>query len=154
MRELLERVQEQVVNQAAAERKALMETKRQHVISEGKENHEIDCRIHIWDLDFYIRLTKESKYDVDETSVSEYFPLHPTLAGLLQIFEGLLGLCFFKISQAACVWDDTVTIFAAWNEEAMGGEFLGYIYFDLFGRLGKYNNNCMIICTYKSFSRT
>ena len=90
-----------------------METKRQHLTSEGKANHEIHCRIHIWDLNFYIRLTKESKYDVDETSVSEYFPLHPTLAGLLQILERLFGLRFLKVSQSAWVWDDAVTIFAA-----------------------------------------
>lgn len=144
VRELLESVQEQVINQAAAERTVLMETKRQYLISEGKATHEIDCRIHLWDLNFYIRLTKESKYNVDEKFISEYFSLHPTLAGLLQICERLFGLRFHKFSQPAWVWDDDVIIFAAWNEEAMGGEFLGYIYFDLFGRPGKYNNNCMI----------
>ena len=144
VRKLLESVQKQVVNQAAAEKAVLMETKRQHLISEGKTEDEIDCRIHIWDLNFYIRLTKESKYDIDELAVSEYFPLQPTLAGLLQIFEQLFGLRFHKISQPAWVWDDAVTILTAWNEEELGGDFLGYIYFDLFGRPGKYNNNCMI----------
>ncbi|KAJ5947840.1 hypothetical protein N7466_000855 [Penicillium verhagenii] len=148
VKELLDSIRKQVADQAVTERAALMKTKQQYLklqgkAEQGKAEDELDSRIHLWDLPFYSRLAKIEKYDFDEISLAEYFPLDPTLAGILQIFERLFGLRFQ--AHEAWVWHDTVTVLAAWNETAMGGEFLGYIYLDLFDRPGKYNSNCNVV---------
>ncbi|KAJ5758448.1 hypothetical protein N7520_005604 [Penicillium odoratum] len=131
-----------VADKAAEERVVLMEAKKHFLIAQGKPEDEIDPRIYIWDLNFYARLVKTEKFDIDEMAVMEYFPLKHTLAGMLQIFEQIFGLHFQPVNSGAWVWDEEVTVCAVWNEEAMGGEFLGYIYFDLFERPGKHNTNC------------
>ncbi|KAJ5653737.1 hypothetical protein N7490_000740 [Penicillium lividum] len=130
---LLNVTRKEVADRAAIERAALMRIKQQHLILQGKAEDEIDARIYLWDLAFYSRLAKTEKYDFDEMSMAEYFPLDHTLAGMLQIFERLFGLKF-QAAHGAWVWHDTVTVFTAWNEEALGGDFLGYVYFDLFHR--------------------
>lgn len=38
----------------------------------------------------------------------------------------------------APVWQKDVTVYEAWNSEDQGGEFLGYLYLDLYAREGKY----------------
>ncbi|KAJ6004766.1 metallopeptidase [Penicillium herquei] len=140
--ESLDSTRKQVADMAASERVILMEAKKQFLIEQGKSEDEIDSRIHIWDLDFYTRIVKTNKYDIDEMAVAEYFPLEHTLAGILKIFEQMFGLHFEPVNSGAWVWDEAVTVSAVWNDEAMGGEFLGYVYFDLFERPGKYHNNC------------
>jgi metallopeptidase MepB len=37
----------------------------------------------------------------------------------------------------AATWHDSIVMFAMWNEEATGGESLGYLYLDLLQRDGK-----------------
>ncbi|KAJ5539712.1 hypothetical protein N7513_008044 [Penicillium frequentans] len=143
--ELLNSTRKQVVDKAASERVVLMEAKKQFLIEQGKSQDEIDPRIHIWDLNFYARLVRIERFDIDEMAVAEYFPLEHTIAGMLQIFEQNFGLHFQPVNSDAWVWDEAVTVSAVWNEEAMGGEFLGYIYFDLFERPGKYNSNCNVV---------
>lgn len=60
--------------------------------------------------------------------VGEYFEVHTTMQKILKNFEELFGLQFHDIRrQDAVVWD----------EEALGGGFLGYLYLDLFDREGK-----------------
>ena len=143
--ELLNSTRKQAADKSASERVILMEVKKQFLIKQGKSQDEIDPRIHIWDLNFYARLVRIERFDIDETAVMEYFPLEQTIAGMLQIFEQIFGLHFQPVNSGVWVWDEAVTVSAVWNEEAMGGEFLGYIYFDLFERPGKYNNNCNVV---------
>ncbi|KAJ5745787.1 hypothetical protein N7520_010969 [Penicillium odoratum] len=125
---LLNATRKEMADRAAIARADLMKIKQQHLISQGKAEDEIDARIHFWDVAFYSRLAKTEKYDFDEMSMAEYVPLDHTLAA----------------AHGAWVWYDTVTVFTAWNEEALGGDFLGYVYLDLFHRPGKYNGNCNI----------
>jgi len=66
--------------------------------------------------------------------LSEYFSLDEVILGLLKTFETLFGLVFEEIteegkrllvgkhgeSEEAAAWHESVTMFPAWNEEAMG----------------------------------
>ncbi|KAJ5715960.1 metallopeptidase [Penicillium malachiteum] len=140
--ELLNSIRKQVADKAASERVILMEAKKQFLIEQGKSQDEIDPRIHIWDSHFYSQLVRAKKFDINDMAVAEYFPLEHTLSGILKIFEQMFGLHFQPVDSGAWVWDEAVTVSAVWNEESMGGEFLGYVYFDLFERPGKFNNNC------------
>lgn len=152
--ELLNSTRKQVVDKAASERVILMEAKKQFLIEQGKSEDEIDPRIHIWDLNFYARLVRIERFDIDDMAVAEYFPLEHTLARMLQIFEQIFGLHFQPVNSGAWVWDEAVTVSAVWNEEVMGGEFLGYVYFDLFERPGKYNSNCNVVLAPVRISQT
>ena len=42
------------------------------------------------------------------------------------------------------VWQEDVQAFAVWNDQQEGGEFLGYLYLDLYSRAGKYGGMCNI----------
>ncbi|KAJ5703468.1 metallopeptidase [Penicillium malachiteum] len=142
--ELLNSTRKQLTDKAASELVILTEAKKQFLIEQGKLQDDIDPRIYIWDLNFYARLIKTEKFDIDEMEVAEYFPLEHTLAGMLEIFSEIFGIRFQPVESGAWVWDEAVTVSAVWNEEAMGGEFLGYIYFDLIERPGKVNNGCNV----------
>ncbi|KAJ5709550.1 metallopeptidase [Penicillium malachiteum] len=139
---LSDNTMKQVADKADSERAILMEAKKQFLIKQGKPEDEIDPRIHIWDHNFYSHVVRKERFDIDDKAVSEYFPLNHTLAGMLKIFEQIFGLHFEPVTSGAWVWDKSVIVSAVWNEEALGGEFLGYVYFDLFERPGKFNSNC------------
>ncbi|KAJ5722017.1 metallopeptidase [Penicillium malachiteum] len=139
---LSDETRKQVADKADSERAILMEAKKQFLIKQGKPEDEIDSRIHLWDMNFYSHAVRRERFDIDDRAVSEYFPLDHTLAGMLKIFEQIFGLHFEPVTSGAWVWDESVTVSAVWNEEALGGEFLGYVYFDLFERPGKFNSNC------------
>ena len=51
------------------------------------------------DFRYYIRKAEEMEFKVDYETVKQYFPLNVVTAGLLQIYQDLLGLmlllCFF-----------------------------------------------------------
>lgn len=44
------------------------------------------------DLRYYIRKAEELEFKVDYETVKQYFPLNVVTAGLLQIYQDLLGL--------------------------------------------------------------
>ncbi|KAJ5087898.1 hypothetical protein N7456_011514 [Penicillium angulare] len=139
---LLDNMRRGLIEPLANERAVLMKAKKQHLISLGQNAEAIDDRIYLWDLDFYVRLAKESHCDFGEAAIGEYFPLQSTLRGMLKIFEHLFGIRIRDFNGTAPVWHEGVTIRSVWDEKS--GDFLGYIYFDLLERPGKYNSNCNI----------
>jgi metallopeptidase MepB len=132
-----------------AEIKTLKEMKRQDLASSGAD---FDGRYYLWDHRFYDRMMEEKDYQLDQQLISEYFPLQTTIQGMLQIFEQLFGLVFVEIvgndrdSVAPTgkgddiVWHEEVQVFSVWDDEGEGSGFVGYLYLDLFPRLGKYGH--------------
>ena len=122
--------------------------KKQDLESKGKGS-EYDGHYFNWDHRFYSRIQLENDYQVDQQKLAEYFPLETTLAGMLNVFEELLGLHFVEVKgedRAAIsptgkgediVWHDDVQLFSVWNDESEGNGFVGYIYTDLHPRDGK-----------------
>ncbi|KAM3518186.1 hypothetical protein NHJ13051_008369 [Beauveria bassiana] len=95
-----------------------------------------------WDLKYYQRLVSSSR-KVDESAVSEYFPLEYVIPQMLQIFEVALGLRFDRIPRTelldAKIWHNTVTVFAVWDtRQEDEPAFVGYLYFDLLWRENKF----------------
>ena len=133
------------------ERGTLTELKKQDLASRGLEQS-FDGHYYIWDQRFYNRLMLEKDYQVDQAKLSEYFPLGPTIEGMLDIFEKLFGLSFTEIlgeDRASIspsgkgediVWHPECQVFSVWNSEDMGSEFIGYLYLDLHPREGKYGH--------------
>lgn len=106
----------------------------------------------LWDHRFYDTLMLQKDYQLDQNTISEYFPLQTSISGMLNIFEQLFGLHFVEvqgkhrdqISETGkgedIVWHPEVQVFSVWDSEADGGEFVGYLYLDLFPREGKYGH--------------
>jgi metallopeptidase MepB len=133
----------------AAEIKTLKEMKKQDLASSGAD---FDGRYYLWDHRFYDRMMEEKDYQLDQQLISEYFPLQTTIRGMLEIFEQLFGLVFVEIVGSDrdsiaptgkgddIVWHEEVQVFSAWDDEGEGAGFVGYLYLDLFPRLGKYGH--------------
>ena len=107
---------------------------------------------YLWDHRFYDRLMVEKDYSVDQNLIAEYFPLGPTIEGMLHIFEELFGLSFVEIEGderdalsetgkgSDLVWHEDVRVYSVWNDEGEGGGFVGYLYLDLHPRKNKYGH--------------
>jgi metallopeptidase MepB len=111
-----------------------------------------DERYYLWDNQFYNTLLLEREYALDQNKIAEYFPLETSIRGMLQIFEHLFGMVFYELkgkdrdavmgdSKGSTIgWHEEVQVFSVWDDEGEGGEFVGYLYLDLFPRDGKYGH--------------
>ncbi|KFA72049.1 hypothetical protein S40288_02328 [Stachybotrys chartarum IBT 40288] len=127
------------------EKEALMELKREYVaVSSDAEDPEDAGRLNVWDVQFYKRILEERRHRMDAVLVSEYFEVENSLRGMLGIFERLFSMRFMPVE--APVWHDTVVVYTAWDAPDLGGQFLGYLYLDLYSRDGKYKGaRCSLI---------
>jgi metallopeptidase MepB len=112
-----------------------------------------DGEYYFWDHRYYRRLLTEAEYEVDELKVSEYFSLESTVAGMLKIFETVMGFVFIKLDTSELkklsptgkaedvLWHPDVIVYSVWNE-SQGDGFVGYLYMDLHPRTGKYSHEC------------
>ncbi|KAJ5113804.1 hypothetical protein N7456_002338 [Penicillium angulare] len=102
----------------------------------------------LWDHRYYNRLLLEKDYQIDQEEIAEFFPLNKTLEGMLDIFSKLFGLVFSEVdvsNQAEdSIWHPDVRIFHVWDDDNEGGEFVGYLYLDLYARDGKRGHPCNI----------
>jgi metallopeptidase MepB len=127
----------------------LRDMKKSDLEKKGKAAS-FDGHYYLWDHRYYDRLMLEQEYAVDQEKISEYFPLNPTIRGMLHIFEELFGLVFTEITGADrdaisetskgsdIVWHEDVQVFTVFDDEGEGGGFVGYLYLDLHPRTGKY----------------
>ncbi|KAI9774524.1 MAG: hypothetical protein M1840_002771 [Geoglossum simile] len=135
-----------------AEVERLKEVKKTDLKSRGNESS-YDGHYYLWDHRFYDRLMLQNEYALDQQKISEYFPLQTTIRGMLGIFEQLFGLVFIEIPPGEdrdlvsesgkggeIAWHEDVTVFSVWDDEGEGGDFVGYLYLDLFPREGKYGH--------------
>ncbi|KAH6884602.1 metallopeptidase MepB [Thelonectria olida] len=116
----------------------LKELKKKDLQSRGET---FDGRFYVWDTSYYHRLMLEEQYAVDHQKIAEYFPVQTTIAGMFEIVQHLFGL---QISQLHVderhTWHPDVEMFSVWNNQQLGGKFLGYLYLDLFSHDGKIAN--------------
>lgn len=156
--EFLEKLQKEIASYGEIEMDEMRKFKRGYLLSQGCELSQLDDKLYFWETAFYFRLMKESKVQFNETQLSEYFTLDEVIKGLLKTFEKLFGLVFEEVKEeerkslmqkqgqpvGAATWHETVVMLSVWNEEAMGGGFLGYLYLDLLKRDGKRDHPCKI----------
>ncbi|CAI4284304.1 BAK_1a_G0004960.mRNA.1.CDS.1 [Saccharomyces cerevisiae] len=108
-----------------------------------KLNQGADPNYYIWDHRYYDNKYLLENFNVDLEKISEYFPLEATITGMLEIYETLFNLKFIetKDSQNKSVWHDDVKQIAVWNmDDPKSPNFVGWIYFDLHPRDGKYGH--------------
>ncbi|XP_064472431.1 thimet oligopeptidase-like [Ornithodoros turicata] len=99
-----------------------------------------DGNLNAWDIRYYDNMLKERMYSVvDQEELREYFPLKTVLAGMLKIYEQLLGLVFEQIPDVK-LWHPEASLYRV--NDAATGELMGYFALDLFPREGKYSHFC------------
>jgi metallopeptidase MepB len=129
----------------------LLELKKQDLQNRSRTN-DFDGRYYLWDHRYYDTLMLENEYSLDQQKIAEYFPLQPTIEGMLKIFEEIFGLVFVEIVGKErdaispsgkgddIVWHEEVQVFSVWDDDGEGNGFVGYLYLDLFPRQGKYGH--------------
>jgi len=126
--------------------KALWEEEQQVMLrmkeEEAKElGFENSGKLDFWDFRYYMAMVEEKQYAVDQEKLKEYFPMEVVTAGLMEIYQRILGLKFTKV-EGGEVWHEDVE---QWRvEDAATGHTIGYFYLDLHPRDGKYGHACMM----------
>lgn len=120
---------------------AIQEAEELLLYKQNKDDNEPTVQdattLYAWDRLFYAKKQAKEKYQVDAERISEYFEASHTLQQMLLIFEQLFGMEFIALKDAD-VWHDSVLAYSVWNSKDLDGEFLGYLYLDVFSREGKY----------------
>ncbi|KAF3402946.1 Thimet oligopeptidase [Talaromyces pinophilus] len=82
---------------------------------------------YLWDHRYYNRLLLEKEYQLDYQQITEFFPLHKTFKGMIDIFSNLFGLIFHEVDvshqREDLPWHPDVRIFHVWDDDDEGGEF-------------------------------
>ncbi len=145
---------------------AMVEQMKPHLVEEGKK--EVDgllrlknednvqatdgkeqTALYLWDSSYYERIRDECGASVSFNLVSEYFEVWGTLQRLMAIYEHIFDIKFEPITSERAqeilgedsgylTWHDEVKGFLLWD--AKDKSFIGYIYFDLHPREGKYSH--------------
>ena len=120
------------------EQKVLLEMKE----AECKElGLEFSGKLDFWDFRYYMAMVEEKQYAVDQEKLKEYFPMEVITAGLMDIYQKILGLKFTRLEEGE-VWHEDVEMWKVDDLET--GENVGYFYLDLYPRDGKYGHACMM----------
>lgn len=120
------------------EQKVMMKMKDEEAKELGFEN---SGKLDFWDFRYYMAMVEEKQYAVDQEKLKEYFPMEVVTAGLMDIYQRILGLKFTKI-EGGEMWHEDVE---QWRvDDATSGETIGYFYLDLYPRDGKYGHACMM----------
>merc|ERR1719348_366088 len=119
-------------------RHGMMEYKEKEAAVLGFEN---TGKLDFWDFRYYMAMVEEKQYAVDQEKLKEYFPMEVVTAGLMDIYQRILGLTFTKV-EGGEVWHDDVE---QWKvDDAVTKENIGYFSLDLYPRDGKYGHACMM----------
>lgn len=114
------------------------------------EDQTTDGNFYLWDRMYYDRIHSASTGSINLKQVSEYFTLDLTLSEMIKIYEHIFGICFQYIPMKLrkeliggtgqeMTWHEDLRPYALWNE-GHSGKFLGYMFFDLYPRDGKYSH--------------
>ncbi|CAH2354644.1 saccharolysin [[Candida] railenensis] len=125
---------------AKVELEKLKNLKDEHFQEQGLDKQD---KFYIWDNRFYDNLMLEKDYQVDNTKIAEYFPLQSTIEKMLSFYENLFDVKFVETTEGKHVWHEEVKQFAVYQNIKAGSPknlFLGWIYFDLHPRKGKYGH--------------
>ena len=143
----LENLRRQLVPKGADEVEGLSFVKRDFCEANGLP---FDGNLYYWDRPFFTRLADEKQHVIDHGLVSQYFEIGHVLRCLLSIYEHLFDVKFEELDglhrealwgneAGSMVWHEDVKLFAL-RDLRDGNACLGYIYFDLYPRDGKFTH--------------
>ncbi|ROW03580.1 hypothetical protein VPNG_07189 [Cytospora leucostoma] len=103
-----------------------------------------------WDHSFYENALHEKAAAIDISLISDYFEIRTVLENILRLYERLFDIQFELVTPERAeqlqgdnwketTWQDNVFFYSVWDTGNQNA-FLGYIYFDLHPRPGKYTH--------------
>ncbi|HEY5256796.1 MAG TPA: M3 family metallopeptidase [Candidatus Baltobacteraceae bacterium] len=101
------------------------------------QTHDPKAVLHPWDVGHFDYVLNKTKYAVDADAIRQYFPVQHTIDSVLNIYHTLLGVNFTQVADGSA-WAPGVLEYSVTDSKS--GKTLGYTYFDLFPRPGKYNH--------------
>ncbi|KAE8443198.1 hypothetical protein EG329_002297 [Mollisiaceae sp. DMI_Dod_QoI] len=120
---------------AKADTEKLLLLKEKHSATAQDEVQD-PSKLYVWDRTYYLNKQKKESLSIDTTELAKYFEARHTLSRMLALFAELFGMQFEQTE--ADVWHEDVMVYAVWDSVIEDGDFLGYLYVDLFERQGKY----------------
>ncbi|UKZ69324.1 uncharacterized protein TrAtP1_010335 [Trichoderma atroviride] len=146
VQKFLEQLRQSLVPHGRDELQILRQVRDEHrLLIENVANDDgftEDDRFYPWDLEYYKRI-HSLRSQIDDTEISQLFPLEHTVLAMLRLFESFLGLKFTQISSdhldPAWIWHEDVQIWEAWDNKE--GEFIGFLYLDILWRENKYKGS-------------
>ncbi|ODQ80313.1 hypothetical protein BABINDRAFT_161269 [Babjeviella inositovora NRRL Y-12698] len=124
-----------------AEIAELLKLKNAHLKARGLPE---STHYYIWDHSYYSNLMIEQQYLIDDQKISEYFPIQSVVPKILHLYETLFNLKFIQVDENRSVWHEDVIQFSVWKLDNAEPEFVGWVYFDMHPRDGKYGHACNI----------
>ena len=103
----------------------------------ANDGHDPSATLEPWDVRRAEYLVTKEKASVDADEVRQYFPVQHTIAAVLDIYHTLLGVDFTQVVPANA-WTPDVLEYRV--NDSQTGALLGYTYFDLYPRPGKYEH--------------
>ncbi len=101
------------------------------------ETGDSSATLHPWDVGHYDNILNKTKYAVDTDAIRQYFPVQHTIDSVLNIYHTLLGVNFTQVSNPVA-WAPDVLEYSV--TDSASGKLLGYTYFDLYPRPGKFEH--------------
>eukprot|EP00124_Ichthyophonus_hoferi_P001419 Ihof_evm8s73 gene=Ihof_evmTU8s73 len=130
----LDDLKHKVAPLAAADMKTYLTLKEEDCKERGLP---FDGKVNQWDVSYYAERLEEAQYTVDHDAIKEYFPMANVTAGLLGLYQTLLGLTFTLIPGAE-TWHEDVNMYSVVDTKT--NTLLGYFYLDLYPRDAKYGH--------------
>jgi len=136
-------------------RKKTLVDYKEFLAAKRSHTHDRNAKLNPWDQSFYKNLLMKSKYAVDGSKISEYFPMQRVVDGLFTVTQSLYGLKYKEVtsdieSLGLPKWDADVKLFEV--DDVASGKVLGHFYIDLFPRPGKYSHAaCWSLKPHKTF---
>lgn len=109
-----------------------------------------EAKLFFWDHSFYGNALQEQAAAIDTSLISAYFEVRTVLENILRLYERLFDIQFELVTPERAeqlqgddwketTWQDDVFFYIVWDTGNQNA-FLGYIYFDLHPRPGKYTH--------------
>lgn len=136
---LMDSLEDALMPRGKMEMHELLTLRRKHLGGSGETFNSMPP----WDYTYYTRIAEEN-LGLDQTEISEYFPLEYTVGAMLGIFASFLQLRFDRLASLSEEhrWHEDVMAWSVWDErESADGAFVGYLYADLLSQPNKYQGN-------------
>ena len=103
----------------------------------AKDTGNPDAVLNPWDVGHYDHILNKTQYSVDTDAIRQYFPVQHTIDAVLEIYHTLLTIDFTQV-KASDAWLPEVLEYKVTDGKT--GKVLGFTYFDLFPRDGKFQH--------------
>lgn len=111
--------------------------KEQLRVAKAFEIGDANAVLQPWDVLYFQRQIRQAELDLDDEKIREYFPAETVIQGMFNVYQTLLGVCFYEV-QGAELWNPDVKLFEIVDAESR--ETVAYFHADFFPRAGKYGH--------------